>query len=384
MQAGQRGLLVTGIGVAGVEVLLIVVAQNAGVGAALWTAALGGFIACMAAVYFFGGRRDEDVGSAVVALNRMAEGDFSSVQGKDAAQESSPLMQAVSRLADALHNKSSGACQHAQQLSDEAAALADEASRSNDTVKQQELQVSSLVTAINQMSASVQEVARSASQAAEAAETANREATTGKQVVLGTIESIAAVSDEVTRVSAAIQELAANSESISSVVDVINGIAEQTNLLALNAAIEAARAGEQGRGFAVVADEVRSLAQRTQESTNEIQQTVDRLQKGAQEAVAAMDAQRAKVDDTVESAAKAGELLETINVSVATITDMNSQIASAAEQQNATTEEINENIDRINNDSATAAAAAEATEARSKHISELATSLSEILSACHR
>jgi methyl-accepting chemotaxis protein len=152
---------------------------------------------------------------------------------------------------------------------------------------------------------------------------------------------------DVEEVADVIQKLESDSNNIGGVLDVIRGIAEQTNLLALNAAIEAARAGEQGRGFAVVADEVRTLAQRTQQSTEEIQHMIEQLQSGANNAVQAMKLGRDRAESTVQQAMQAGESLDAIKAAVGTITDMNTQIASAAEEQSAVAEEVNRNIINI-------------------------------------
>jgi len=214
-------------------------------------------------------------------------------------------------------------------------------------VRKQQAETDQVATAMNEMSATVQEVARNASSASEAAQQADREANTGKKVVAQTIEAIDGLAEEVEKAGQVIQKLEQDSTSIGVVLDVIKGIAEQTNLLALNAAIEAARAGEQGRGFAVVADEVRTLAQRTQQSTQEIRQMIEQLQSGAKNAVKVMAQGKSQAQMSVEQAAKAGVSLESITQVAANISDMNTQIASAAEEQSKVAEEINRNIVNI-------------------------------------
>jgi len=211
-------------------------------------------------------------------------------------------------------------------------------------ISQQRSATDQVATAMNQMTATVHEVARNASGAAEAAQRANGQASHGKREVLHTIDVIDALAHEVEQAAEVIHKLESDSDDIGMVLDVITGIAEQTNLLALNAAIEAARAGDQGRGFAVVADEVRTLAARTEQSTQEIRQMIERLQAGAKRAVAVMDEGRSKAQAGVEQAARAGESLESIAQGVAAISDMNAQIASAAEEQTAVAEDVNRNV----------------------------------------
>ncbi len=214
-------------------------------------------------------------------------------------------------------------------------------------VRQQQLQTDQVATAINEMSATVNEVARNASEASQAARAADQESANGREVVSETVASIERLASEVERATGVIHELEKDSEGIGSILDVIRTIAEQTNLLALNAAIEAARAGEHGRGFAVVADEVRTLASRTQESTAEIQTMIEKLQSGIAQAVTVMADSQVQAKDSVEHAVKADQSLDSISQAVGTITAMNEQIASAAEEQGAVSEEINRNVVEI-------------------------------------
>ena len=212
-------------------------------------------------------------------------------------------------------------------------------------------EVTQVSAAMNQVQASVEEVARSAHLAAESAQQAQGEAVSGEKVVATTIDSINALAAEVEHGSAVLHTLEGHSDNIGSILEVIRGIAEQTNLLALNAAIEAARAGEQGRGFAVVADEVRSLAQRTQQSTEEIHKMITLLQSGTRDAVAVMTKGREMADGAVTDASSAGKALQRITAAIVTITEMSSQIDEAARQQTVATEEINRSIINISDES---------------------------------
>ena len=252
--------------------------------------------------------------------------------------------------------------------------------RTSAGVKQQQAETDQVAAAMSQMSATVQEVARNASAAASAAHEADSEAAQGKVVVKETIEAIDALAAEVEKAGSVIQKLEEDSNGIGVVLDVIRGIAEQTNLLALNAAIEAARAGEQGRGFAVVADEVRTLAQRTQQSTQEIRSIIERLQSGAKDAVEVMIQGKNQAGVSVEQAAKAGTSLDTITEVVTTITDMNTQIASAAEEHSSVAEEINRNVVNISEVANHTADDATEVAQSSKQLTKLADDLQSLLS----
>jgi len=239
----------------------------------------------------------------------------------------------------------------------------------------QQQETDEVAIAVNEMAAAGQEVARNANSAAEAAHNADVAADNGRQVVGHTIEAIDSLAREVKEAGIVIDRVEKDSESIGGVLDVIKGIAEQTNLLALNAAIEAARAGEQGRGFAVVADEVRTLASRTQQSTAEIQTMIERLQSGTRDAVSVMDQSREMAEATVGQAAKAGTSLEEINAAVTTIKDLNSQIACSAEEQSSVAEEINQKVVRISDITDQTAAGTQQTASASNELNQLAETL---------
>ncbi|OLQ88453.1 chemotaxis protein [Vibrio panuliri] len=207
-------------------------------------------------------------------------------------------------------------------------------------------------TAVNEMQATSQVVSDNARDAANVSQQADVEVHTTNKVLDQTVESIRLLATEIDQASGVVNHLSSDVGDIASVLDVIKGIAEQTNLLALNAAIEAARAGEQGRGFAVVADEVRSLASRTQQSTGEIQAMIEKLQQGAEQAVEVMNSSRNSSESTIDSAAQATQSLQVIFDAIASMNDMNTHIASAAQQQTAVSEEVSQNIVRIASNSA--------------------------------
>lgn len=240
----------------------------------------------------------------------------------------------------------SDATQQLNGVSDQVAEVADSTLKA---VVEQRTETDMVASAMNEMSATVQEVARHATQTAEASQGADDESRAGVLVAEEAIAGIRDLISEIESAAAVVQHVESDTASISEVLDVIKGIAEQTNLLALNAAIEAARAGEQGRGFAVVADEVRTLASRTQNSTEEIQTMIERLQHGVKNAVDAMAGAQERAVTGSESVEKATQSLHVIAAEVATINNMNLQIATAAEEQSAVAEEINRNITRISN-----------------------------------
>lgn len=232
----------------------------------------------------------------------------------------------------------------AQQLSASSSAMASITSQAKIDATEQKNQISQVATAVHEMAASIQEVAINTTAADDSASKASEETRTGMQVVQDNISITNTLSNEIEKAAEVIQSLRADSEGIGSVLDVIRGISEQTNLLALNAAIEAARAGEHGRGFAVVADEVRTLASKTQTSTVEIQAMIERLQHGADSAVSVMDRGIETVGASVKQATQTGETLASITAAVNSISEINTQIACAVEEQSAVAEEINKNV----------------------------------------
>ncbi|MGY4636952.1 methyl-accepting chemotaxis protein [Pseudomonas sp. TE24901] len=253
--------------------------------------------------------------------------------------------------------------------------------RSNQAVSGQRTQIEHVATAMNQMSSTAQEVARSAAAAVSSAHSVNDETVSGRGLVQSQQGSIARLASEIDASVQVINQLATDSQAISSVLEVIKSIAEQTNLLALNAAIEAARAGEQGRGFAVVADEVRTLARRTQRSTEEIEQMIGRLHSGVEAAVKAMGTSHTMASGTVGQSEKVQQALENILGAVGMIVDQNQQIAAAVEQQTAVAHDIDQNIVEINRAGEHAAQGAHQTEAASRQLSMQVVELKQLIGA---
>lgn len=251
-----------------------------------------------------------------------------------------------------------------------------QASRTIEAQKERTTQVSS---AVKEMSNSLQGVVEHATNSAQAAQEAQAHAQKGKGIVDQTLHSIEALAEQFDSSMTVIQDLERNSNKIGSVIEVIQGISEQTNLLALNAAIEAARAGEQGRGFAVVADEVRGLAQRTRESTNEIQEMINALQQGTSKAVNAMEKSRNEAKGTVEQSLQTGSALDEIMHSIVSINDMNVQVAASVEEQSVIATEISHNLVIIEQAAEDTSAGALESAQASKSLSVLADELQEMV-----
>ncbi|NOZ37243.1 MAG: methyl-accepting chemotaxis protein [Gammaproteobacteria bacterium] len=293
-------------------------------------------------------------------------------QGKD---EIGQLVGAFNVFIEKLQNIIRNVSGSTSQLATAAEEMAQISEESNSSVIRQASETEQVASAMNEMSSTVAEVALHAKEAAESAQNASSASTKGRQVVEQTITAIGSLANEVEQAATVIQKLEHDSENIGGVLEVIRGISEQTNLLALNAAIEAARAGEQGRGFAVVADEVRTPASRTQESTKEIQAMIESLQSGSAQAVAVMEESRSKAQASVEQARLAGESLREITEAIGTISDMNTQIANASVEQGSVVEEINRNVSSISEIGEQTSQGAQQTATASQEMSQLATRL---------
>jgi methyl-accepting chemotaxis protein len=285
----------------------------------------------------------------VAMLNDIAqgEGDLTRRLSSDRSDELGSIAKGFNTFLAKLQAMITQVVTSVQSVSDSSEHTADIAIRTNIGIQKQMAEIDQVATAVQEMTATAQDVARNATQAAQAASHADQATSQGMQIVRDTSNSIGVLAVEIGKAVDVVQTLAKDSENINAILTAIRGIAEQTNLLALNAAIEAARAGEQGRGFAVVADEVRNLAQKTQKATEEIQSMIQQLQQGTRDVVRVMEDSQNRTDESVQHAAKAAQALETITQAVSVINDMNTQIASAAEEQSAVADDINRNVINI-------------------------------------
>ncbi|MFJ9992963.1 methyl-accepting chemotaxis protein [Pseudomonas putida] len=316
----------------------------------------------------------------LAVVEKIAGGDLTHNMQVTRRDELGVLQQGIARMGTTLRDLISGIRDGVTQIASAAEELSAVTEQTSAGANSQKVETDQVATAMHEMAATVQEVARNAEQASLAATNADGEARAGDKVVGEAINQIERLAAEVNRSTEAMNLLQQESQKIGSVMDVIKSVAEQTNLLALNAAIEAARAGEAGRGFAVVADEVRGLAQRTQKSTEEIEELVASLQNGTQQVANAMLGSRTLTDSSVELARKAGASLENITSTVSGIQSMNQQIAAAAEQQSAVAEEISRSILNVRDVSEQTAAASDETAASSVELARLGGQLQTLVS----
>ncbi|WP_248745911.1 methyl-accepting chemotaxis protein [Pseudomonas sp. MWU12-2037] len=316
---------------------------------------------------------------AVEAAETIAGGNLTKaivVEGKD---EPARLLGALTKMQGNLRKtieQISGSATQLASAAEELSAVTEESSRG---LQQQNNEIEQAATAVNEMTSAVEEVARNAVSTSEASQQSNQAARDGRDRVVQTVEAIQAMTQDVQSTSVLIEGLATQGRDIGQVLDVIRAIAEQTNLLALNAAIEAARAGEAGRGFAVVADEVRALAHRTQQSTKEIEQMVAGIQNGTGQAVQSMQQSNQRTQSTLETARAAGVALEQITQSINLINERNLVIASASEEQAQVSREVDRNLVNIRDLASQSAAGANQTSAASHELSRLAVDLNAMV-----
>ncbi|MBA1201630.1 methyl-accepting chemotaxis protein [Pseudomonas capeferrum] len=320
------------------------------------------------------------INEALQAAEQIAEGDLTHDIRALGTDEAARLLRAMATMQDKLRDTVqliSGSATQLASAAEELNSVTDESARG---LQQQNNEIEQAATAVTEMTSAVEEVARNAVSTSEASSDASRSASDGRDLVMETVGAIERMSSDVQATAGLIVNLAEQSRDIGKVLDVIRGLADQTNLLALNAAIEAARAGEAGRGFAVVADEVRALAHRTQQSTSEIERMIVSIQGGTEKAVDSMRTSTERAESTLNIARGAGLALDTITTAVAQINERNLVIASAAEEQAQVAREVDRNLVNINDLSVQTATGAHQTSAASTELSRLAVDLSGLVS----
>ncbi|AZF14015.1 Methyl-accepting chemotaxis sensor/transducer protein [Pseudomonas sp. R3-18-08] len=315
------------------------------------------------------------ISQALEAAEEVAEGNLTRPIKVDGNDEAGRLLAAMAKMQDKLRDtlqRIAGSATQLASAAEELNAVTDESARG---LTQQNNEIEQAATAVNEMTSAVEEVARNAVSTSEASRNATTSAGDGRDLVQETVSAIERMSGDVQATATLIGELANESRDIGKVLDVIRGLADQTNLLALNAAIEAARAGEAGRGFAVVADEVRALAHRTQQSTSEIERMIGSIQAGTEHAVDSMRNSTERAESTLNIAKGAGMSLDTINTAIVEINERNLVIASAAEEQAQVAREVDRNLVNIRDLSVQSATGASQTSAASSELSRLAVDL---------
>lgn len=318
--------------------------------------------------------------NAMDLAENIAKGKLNNVIDCSSQDEVGQLMHSLSDMQSALKQFVANIVTSSDGINDLSGELFNATTETLNGVVDQRNRSDQVATAITEMSASVNEVAQNAAEAATATKEASHSADIGREIVNEAVAVIETLANEVEQAGTVMRTVAEDSARIGSVLDVILSIADQTNLLALNAAIEAARAGEHGRGFAVVADEVRNLASRTQNSTAEIQEMIERLQNGSKKAEQRVMASQEKAGDSVEHMAKVVESLNVIGDAINRINDMNAQIATASEEQSIVTEDVNKNIVEIIDIADSSSANAEQTKAATERLTEISDKLNELVS----
>ena len=312
---------------------------------------------------------------ALQAAERIAQGDLSQPIELLGADEPARLLQALQRMQEGLRGTVRQVVGSAERLASTAEQLSAVTADASNGLQRQSGELDQAATAVTELTTAIEEVARNAVSASEVSQAANQRSRQGQESVTRTVGAIESLAGDIEQTADALHGLAGQIGGIGSVLDVIRGIAEQTNLLALNAAIEAARAGESGRGFAVVADEVRALAQRTQDSTKQIEAIIGSVQQGSQGALGAMQSSNGKTRETLEVARAAGVALTAIADAIAQINERNLSIASATEQQSYVAREVDSNLLNIRDVSAQTSAGADQTQASSQELAGLASEL---------
>ncbi len=331
---------------------------------------VGGALAALIVVRLLG-----QLGIAIGAAERIARGDLSERLQIDGSDEAARLLQALDRMQGDLRGTVCQVVTSAEQLAAASAALSEVTTGASTGLQRQSDELDQAASAVTELTSAVEEVARNAASASEVSHSADQCSQQGRQSVSRTAGAIEALSDDIQETAAALQVLAGRIGEIGGVLEVIRGVADQTNLLALNAAIEAARAGESGRGFAVVADEVRALAQRTGESTRQIEAIIGAVQQGSQETLRAMRASESRTHETLELARAAGGALDAIVEAIAQINERNLCIASATEQQSQVAREVDRNLLNIRDVALQASGGATLTQSSSRELAVLAADL---------
>jgi methyl-accepting chemotaxis protein len=323
-----------------------------------------------------------NINTMLVSLKDIAQGngDLTKRIAQNSTDEIGDLIHWFNLFMDKLHESINDVVKSISPLANVSEDLGTMTTRTSQITEQQSRATDDVTRSVDEMFRSVQNVAQNASSAALAAKEADLEAKAGRSVVTQSVESINDLASEVERAAKVIGKLESDTENVGTILDVIKGIAEQTNLLALNAAIEAARAGEQGRGFAVVADEVRTLASRTQDSTQEIQRVIEELQAAAQSAAEVMSHSQVQAKASVAQAAKTDESLATITEKVGSITQMNTEIAAATGEQEKVSNDIKNNVDGIRANAEAAVKNVQEVEAASESLLVISTNLRKITS----